>query len=81
MRYERPKTLEEWLSLSVNELNDSLLELTSTGLEFVPLLKLRSNLIKALFWTDRYLSKLYLQRKDAEGPKHGGRGVKNAVST
>ena len=56
------KTIEEWLSLSLNELDDVLLELNDHGFDSYLLMKLRSRLIRATYWSDRLLAELSYRR-------------------
>lgn len=71
---EKLKTIEEWLSLSLNELDDVLLELADQGFDSYLLMKLRSRLIRATYWSDRLLAELYHRnksdRKNEERRRH-----------
>jgi len=63
---ENMKIIEERLSLSLNELDSTLLELTDQGFNFNLLLKLRSRLIRATYWSDRLLAELSYRRRSRE---------------
>ncbi len=60
---EKAKTVEEQLSYNLNELDDVILELARQGFSFNLLLKLRSRLIRAAYWSERLIAELSYRRK------------------
>ena len=59
---DRVKSAEKQLSYSLNELDDVLLELNDHGFDSYLLMKLRSRLIRATYWSDRLLAELSYRR-------------------
>ena len=57
---------EERLSYNLNEINEMILELSTEGFNLKTLMKLRSRLIQAAYWSDCFIAEMSKRRKKRE---------------